>query len=92
MAQCPSGLRTGATYTGSRFMKKAVHCTVNVPILETERLRLRGHRLDDFPASAAMWADPVVTRHTTGKPQTREEVWLRLLRVTLTNLAASSMM
>jgi RimJ/RimL family protein N-acetyltransferase len=73
-------------------MKKAVHCTVNVPILETERLRLRGHRLDDFPASAAMWADPVVTRHTTGKPQTREEVWLRLLRVTLTNLAASSMM
>ena len=51
-----------------------------VPVLETERLRLRGHRLDDFSALAAMWADPIVVRHTTGKPQTREEVWSRLLR------------
>jgi len=54
--------------------------TVQVPALETERLRLRGHSLDDFAACAAMWADPIVTRHTTGKPQTPEEVWARMLR------------
>ena len=61
-------------------MQQTVYPVVNVPVLETERLRLRAHRLDDFPASAAMWADPIVTRHTTGKPQTPEEVWARLLR------------
>ena len=51
-----------------------------IPILETPRLRLRGHRVDDFDACCALWADPEVVRHTTGKPQTREEVWARLLR------------
>jgi RimJ/RimL family protein N-acetyltransferase len=50
-----------------------------VPVLETERLRLRGHRMDDFPASAGMWADPIVTRHF-GKSYTEEEVWTRFLR------------
>ncbi len=51
-----------------------------VPVLETERLTLRGHRLDDFPASAAMWADPVVTRHFGGKPLSNEESWTKFLR------------
>jgi RimJ/RimL family protein N-acetyltransferase len=51
-----------------------------VPVLETARLKLRGHRLDDFAACAAMWADPVVTRHIGGKPFTEEESWSRLLR------------
>lgn len=51
-----------------------------VPILETERLRLRGHTLSDFEALAAMWADPVVVRHISGKPSTREECWNRLIR------------
>lgn len=61
-------------------MQQTICPVVNVPILETERLRLRAHRLDDFAASAAMWADPIVTRYTVGKPQTSEEVWSRLLR------------
>lgn len=51
-----------------------------IPSLETERLHLRGHRLDDFDDCAAMWADPSVTRHIGGKPLTPEEVWARLLR------------
>ena len=51
-----------------------------VPTLQTERLRLRGHRLDDFGPCAAMWADPTVTRHIGGKPSTEEESWTRLLR------------
>jgi RimJ/RimL family protein N-acetyltransferase len=51
-----------------------------VPVVETERLRLRGHRIDDFDACAAMWADPVVTRYFGGKPFSGEDVWTRLLR------------
>jgi RimJ/RimL family protein N-acetyltransferase len=51
-----------------------------VPVIETERLVMRGHRLDDFDDSSALWADPEVTRFIGGKPQTREEAWTRLLR------------
>jgi RimJ/RimL family protein N-acetyltransferase len=51
-----------------------------VPVIETERLRLRGHELRDFDASAAMWADPEVARFIGGKPSTREESWGRFLR------------
>ena len=46
---------------------------MEVPTLETERLKLRGHRLEDLAACAAMWADPEVIRYTTRKPQTEEE-------------------
>jgi len=49
------------------------------PTLETPRLRLRGCRVDDFPASAALWADQAATRHVGG-PRTTEESWGRLLR------------
>ncbi len=51
----------------------------SVPKLETERLRLRRHRGDDLIHCAALWADPVVVRHTVGKPLTEEESWRRLL-------------
>jgi RimJ/RimL family protein N-acetyltransferase len=53
---------------------------MEVPILESERLILRAHRLDDFEALAAMWADPLITRHIGGRPFTEEESWSRLLR------------
>jgi RimJ/RimL family protein N-acetyltransferase len=51
-----------------------------VPVIETERLRLRGHRPEDFGDCAAMWADPVVTRYIGGKPLSEEDVWARTLR------------
>ena len=51
-----------------------------IPIVETERLILRDHRLSDFEAYVAMWRDPVVTRFIGGKARTREESWARLLR------------
>jgi RimJ/RimL family protein N-acetyltransferase len=51
-----------------------------VPAIDTARLTLRGHGLEDFEDSAAMWADAEVTRHIGGKPFTREESWTRLLR------------
>lgn len=48
-----------------------------VPVLETERLRLRAHTLADFDASAAMWGDANVTRFIGGKPSSREDSWRR---------------
>jgi RimJ/RimL family protein N-acetyltransferase len=56
----------------------------DVPVVETERLILRGHTLDDFPAFAAMWADPAVTRFIGGAPLSQEESWGKFLR-TLVN-------
>lgn len=53
---------------------------MEVPILHTERLRLRGHRSDDFAACAAMWSDPVINRYTTGKPLSPELAWAKALR------------
>src|SRR5258707_15379113 len=54
--------------------------TSSPPAIETERLVLRGHRLEDFAESAAMWADPEVTRYIGGRPFSPEEVWAPLLR------------
>jgi RimJ/RimL family protein N-acetyltransferase len=51
-----------------------------VPILDTARLVLRGHRHEDFPDAAAMWGDLEVARHISGKPSTGEESWARMLR------------
>jgi RimJ/RimL family protein N-acetyltransferase len=51
-----------------------------IPRLETPRLVLRPHVAADFPALAALWADPEVTRHIGGRPFTPEESWNRLLR------------
>ena len=51
-----------------------------IPVIETERLRLRGHRVEDLPGCAAMWGNPAVTRYIGGRPFTQEEVWARLLR------------
>jgi RimJ/RimL family protein N-acetyltransferase len=53
---------------------------LDVPVLETERLILRGPRAQDLDDSVTLWSDPHVTRYIGGKPFGREEVWARLLR------------
>jgi RimJ/RimL family protein N-acetyltransferase len=53
---------------------------MEAPAIETERLVLRAHRLDDFDACVAMWSDPIVTRYIGGKPSTAQETWFRMLR------------
>jgi RimJ/RimL family protein N-acetyltransferase len=53
---------------------------MEVPAIETERLRLRAHGPADLADCAAMWADPLVTRYIGGKPFSREDVWARMLR------------
>ncbi len=60
-------------------MASMVQPAGEVPAMETDRLRMRGHRMDDFEAAAAMWGDPVVTRYF-GRPFSEEEVWTRMLR------------
>jgi RimJ/RimL family protein N-acetyltransferase len=50
------------------------------PVIETERLRLRAHRVEDLAACAAMWAEESVTRFIGGKPLSEDETWLRVLR------------
>src|SRR4030088_1463697 len=53
-----------------------------VPSIETARLRLRSHQLEDFAPSVAMWSDPAVYRYISGKPSTPQQVWSRLLGYT----------
>ncbi|MEM8812443.1 MAG: GNAT family N-acetyltransferase [Pseudomonadota bacterium] len=50
------------------------------PVLETERLVLRGHRVSDFHDTASLWADQQVVAYISGAPSTREQSWSRLLR------------
>ena len=52
-----------------------------VPVVETERLILRGHRPEDFEHLYAMWADPVTTQYTSKKPLTEEQAWIKFIRI-----------
>lgn len=49
------------------------------PVIETERLILRPHRLEDYPACAAMWSDPEVVRFIGGVPSAPQRTWMRIL-------------
>src|SRR4029079_9697961 len=53
---------------------------MNVPVLETDRLRMRAHSVDDFPALKAMWSQEAVTHYIGGEPMRPDECWTRLLR------------
>jgi RimJ/RimL family protein N-acetyltransferase len=48
-----------------------------IPVLETERLRLRPFRLSDFDDYAAMCGDPEVARYL-GTRFSREQSWRHL--------------
>ncbi len=51
---------------------------MTVPTLETSRLTLRAHTLADFPAYAAMRADPVVMKYMgKGDLLSEEEAWAK---------------
>lgn len=51
------------------------------PVVETDRLILRGRTLDDFPAYARMWAAPEVSRYTTVTPLKAEDAWIKFTRM-----------
>ncbi|WP_400190532.1 GNAT family N-acetyltransferase [Hymenobacter sp. B81] len=53
---------------------------MNLPVLETERLLLRGHRPADFDVLLAMWQQPAFYQYLNGAALPEEEVWKRMLR------------
>ena len=50
------------------------------PTLETPRLILRPHRVDDYEDCCFLTSDPEAVRMIFQKPMTREETWHRMLR------------
>jgi RimJ/RimL family protein N-acetyltransferase len=52
---------------------------VVAPRLETERLILRPHSVDDFSDCATMWRDPAVVKYTIGSESPPQRSWQRLL-------------
>jgi RimJ/RimL family protein N-acetyltransferase len=60
-------------------MQSSASTALAVPVLETPRLRLRGHRPNDLPQCTAMWADPAVVRFIGGEPCSEQRTWGRLL-------------
>ncbi|WP_337266550.1 GNAT family N-acetyltransferase [Oryzifoliimicrobium ureilyticus] len=53
---------------------------VDIATIETERLVLRAHCLEDFDAYHALWSDPSVVRYIGGTPSTVEQTWARLIK------------
>src|SRR5690606_34134663 len=66
-----AGLGTSAPMTSATY-------TVP-PLIETERLRLRPHRLSDKDVHIAMWADERVTRFIGGEPRAPDVSWGKFL-------------
>jgi RimJ/RimL family protein N-acetyltransferase len=61
-------------------MHRSLPFWLNIPVVETDRLRLRAHTIEDASKVLALWSNPEVTRYIGGKPLTEEECWSRLLR------------
>jgi len=51
-----------------------------IPVLETERLRLRAYQATDLLPMLAMWQEPQFYQYITGQPALESDVWMRLLR------------
>jgi RimJ/RimL family protein N-acetyltransferase len=51
-----------------------------IPVLQTDRLTLRGHQRTDLRDCTQMWSNAAVTRYIGGRAFTPEEVWTRILR------------
>ena len=62
-------------------MRDGEDVAVAAPTIESERLVLRAHRLDDFPDYAAMYADARFVRFLDeGAPLSEERAWPKFLR------------
>jgi hypothetical protein len=55
---------------------------MTIPVLKTERLRLRGYQASDLAPLLAMWQQPQFYRYITGQPAAESDVWPRMLRDT----------
>ncbi len=54
---------------------------MTIPVVETTRLRLRPFRRGDFPAFAAIWQEPAVTRFIGNEPRSVSKSWAALLKI-----------
>src|SRR5215469_7340123 len=61
-------------------MLESLPLSAEFPVLETPRLLLRRHRIEDFPAFRAMLGDPGVTRFLGGRPFSQEDAWNKFVR------------
>ena len=52
--------------------------TLNIPTLETERLKLRAFALADWQPYAEMYAEDSFVRFLSGTPLSKEQVWENL--------------
>ena len=68
----------GFPQTAGSLVVSATQFTA-APAIETERLRLRGHGVDDFAACVAMWSEPDVVRYTIAEPSPPQRTWSRIL-------------
>jgi RimJ/RimL family protein N-acetyltransferase/mRNA-degrading endonuclease toxin of MazEF toxin-antitoxin module len=76
VAQILSGLRF---QQASFFERRTEADSSTIPVLQTERLILRPHRMDDLESCVATWAHPDVVRYTIGQPSSAQKTWLRIL-------------
>jgi RimJ/RimL family protein N-acetyltransferase len=53
---------------------------MTIPLLETERLILRGFKREDFAAVYELWSDPRTVALMGMKPMTEEDCWAKFLR------------
>mgnify|MGYP000067350978 CR=1 FL=1 len=51
-----------------------------IPVIETERLRLRAFTLNDLPAACELWADENVVRFIGAHTRSKPEVWTSMAR------------
>lgn len=66
----------GCVQNGLADMAESI---MSVPLVESPRLRLRGHRRDDLSHCVAMWSDPNVTKFISGRAASEQQTWARLL-------------
>ena len=52
-----------------------------IPVIETERLRLRGMVKPDFAAFAAIWQEPEVVRYIGREPRSEADSWNVFLKI-----------
>lgn len=53
---------------------------MTIPLLETDRLLLRGHYPADLAVSVAMWQAPQFYQYLAPAPLSEEEIWTKMLR------------
>lgn len=52
----------------------------DIPVIETARLRLRSHRVEDLAPLSTMWGDTETVRFIGAQTRTRQDIWKQIQR------------